>query len=117
MDSTIAFAYQPSISLLTIDTMEFDWITDTKETTKIFEQLSKVNDFEYYYINQILIIPDPIPSPRLNWSKKVIINNLEIDCNGRFLAFFHYNNNGNTIFANSLTFPEYIFLKDNIDII
>lgn len=44
---------------------------------KVSEQLSKVNDFGYYYINQILIIPAPIPFPRLNWSKKVIINNLE----------------------------------------
>jgi hypothetical protein len=44
---------------------------------KVSEQLSKVNDFDYYYINQILIIPDPIPFSRLNWSKKVIINNLE----------------------------------------
>ena len=78
MDSTIAFAYQPSIALLKIDTMEFDWITDAKENDKIFKQLSKVNYFDYYYINKILIIPDPIPSPRLNWSKKLIINNLEM---------------------------------------
>lgn len=117
MDSTIAFAYHPSIALLKIDTMEFDWITDTQENDKIFNQLSKVDDFDYYYINQILIIPDPIPLPRLNWSKKIIINNLEIECKGKFLAFCHYNNNDNIIFANSLTFPEYIFLKNNIDTI
>lgn len=117
MDSTIAFAYQPSIALLTIDNMSFNWITNTEENNKIFRQLSNVNSFDYYYINQILVIPDPIPSPRLNWSKKVLINNLEIECNGQFLAFFHYSNNENIIFANSLTFPEYIFLKNNIDII
>lgn len=117
MDSTIAFAYNPSIALLRIDTMEFDWITDIKENDKIFKQLSKVNDFDYYYINRILIIPDPIPSPRLNWSKKILIDNLEINCKGNFLAFFNYNNNNNIIFANSLTFPEYIFLKNNINII
>lgn len=115
MDSTIAFAYQPSIALLKINTMEFDWITDIKENDKIFKQLSKVNDFDYYYINDILIIPDPIPSPRLNWSKKFLINNLKIDCKGKFLAFFHYNRyNENIIFADSLRFPEYIFLKNNI---
>ena len=117
MDSMIAFAYQPSIALLKIDTMQFDWITDTKENDKIFKQLSEVDNFDYYYINKILIIPDPIPSPRLNWSKKIIIDNLEIDCTGKFLAFFHYNNTNDIILADSLTFPEYIFLKNNIDII
>lgn len=75
MDSTIAFAYQPSIALLKINTMEFDWITDIKENDKIFKQLSKVNDFDYYYINEI-----------------------------------------NIIFADSLRFPEYIFLKNNIQL-
>lgn len=117
MYSTIAFSHKPSIALLKIDTMELNWITDTKENDMVFNQLSKVDNFDYYYINEILIIPDPIPSPRLNWSKKIIVNTLEIECKGKFLYFFNYNNINNVILANSLTFPQFIFLKNNIDII
>ena len=116
MDYTIGFAYQPSIALLEIDTMEFDWIHDKKENNNIFDKLSKIKNFDYYYMNNILIIPDPIPSPRLNWSKRVFIDNLEIECKGNFISFFHYEINKNFILADSLTFPEYLFVKNNIRI-
>ena len=112
--STIAFTYQPKIALLLLDNMQFDWV-NTEETDKVFKQISKVNNFDYYYINEILIIPDPIP--RINWSKDILINNLEINCKGKFLAFFHYSNINNVTLADSLTFPEYIFLKNNIQIL
>ena len=118
MDYIIGFAYQPSIALFKIDTMEFDWLHDKKENNKIFDHLSKVNNnFDYYYINNILIIPDPIPCPRSNWTKKIFIDNLEIECNGNFIYFLHYEINKNVILADSLTFPEYLFLKNNIKII
>lgn len=116
-DILIAFAFEPSIVFLELENMELYWLNNISQNNKIFKQLSKVNDFDYYYINEILIMPDPIPSPRLNWSKKILINNLEIDCKGKFLAFFHYNKyNENIIFADSLRFPEYIFLKNNIQL-
>lgn len=118
MDYTIGFVYQPSIALFKIDTMELDWIHYKKENNNIFNQLSKVNnDFDYYYINNILVIPDPIPCPRSNWSKKIFIDNLEIECEGNFISFFHYEIHKNVIIADSLALPEYLFLKNNIKII
>lgn len=116
MDSIIAFGYKPSIGLLKIDTMEFKWLLEIEKNHEIFERISKVADFDYYYMNEILIIPDPLFSFRLNWYRKIFIDDLEIECKGNFLAFFHYkfNNNKDIVFADSLLLTEYIYLKNNI---
>jgi len=116
-DILITFAFEPSIVFLEIENMELYWLNNISQNNKIFKRLNINDGFDYYFFNNILIIPDPIPSPRTNWSKKILINNLEVDCKGKFLAFFHYNKyNENIIFADSLRFPEYIFLKNNIQL-
>ncbi|MGR3779137.1 hypothetical protein ACT1UG_26465 [Bacillus paramycoides] len=73
-----------------------------------------VDGFDYYYINQILVIPDPIPVARVNWNKNIIINDLTVGCVGSFLAFFHFNLNQDIIYADSLTLPEYVFLQNTL---
>ena len=116
-DILITFAFEPSIVFLEIENMELYWLNNISQNNKIFKRLTINDGFDYYFFNNILFIPDTIPSPRTNWSKKILINNLEVDCKGKFLAFFHYNKyNENIIFADSLRFPEYIFLKNNIQL-
>ncbi len=114
-DILIAFAFEPSIGFLEIENMEISWLNNIDKNDEIFKRLN--DGFDYYFFNNILIIPDPIPSPRLNWNKKISIKDkLEIDCNGQYISFFHFEKNDNILFAKSLTLPEYIFLKDNIHI-
>lgn len=116
-DILITFAFEPSIGFLEIENMELSWLNNISQNNKIFKRLNPNDGFDYYFFNNILIIPDPIPSPRLNWNKTISIKDkLEIDCKGKYISFFHFEKNDNIIFAKSLTLPEYIFLKDNINI-
>ncbi|GIN71624.1 hypothetical protein J14TS2_20990 [Bacillus sp. J14TS2] len=111
----IGFAHKPSVANLSIETMEFTWIPKMDKSHIIFEQIDNVNGFDYYYYKDILIIPDPIPVSTSNQHKSIIINDLEIECTGSFVVFFHFNLIKGVIYADSLTFPEYILLKNNIE--
>ena len=98
--------------------MKLNRVNNVQKNNEVFEELNyfikSTGGFDYYYINQILIIPDPIPSPRLNWYKKIYIDDLEVKCNGKYIIFFHYEDKENFVYVDSLSFPEYIFLKNNI---
>lgn len=116
-DILIAFDFEPSIGFLEIEHMDITWLNNINKNDEIFKRLNLTDGFDYYFFNNILIIPDPIPSPRLNWNKTISIKDaLEIDCEGQYISFFHFEKNDNVLFAKSLTLPEYIFLKDNIHI-
>lgn len=65
-----------------------------------------------------MIIPDPMPTTKLNWSKTLFIDTQEIECQGRFVAFFHFEVHKNKVnIAESLALPEYEFLKRAICLI
>lgn len=113
--SSIGFSYKPSIAYLSIENMELSWIQELDKEHAIFQQLSSVDAFDYYFIQDILVIPDPIPVVRNNWNRNINIIKLEIECNGSFLVFFKFNEvKDGIILANSLTLPQYEFLKNSI---
>ncbi len=113
--SLIGFGFKPSIACLTIEEMELTWIHRMDKEHDIFQQLSSVDGFDYYFINDILVIPDPMPVAREKWNRKIGINGLEIECRGSFLVFFNFNEvKEGVIFADSLTLPQFEFLKSSI---
>lgn len=113
--STIGFSFKPSVALLNLESMELSWIQNIHKDHPIFQQLSSVDSFDYYFLKDVLVIPDPIPVPRYNWNKNVCIDTLEIECKGSFLAFFKFNKvNDDVLIAESLTLPQYEFLKNSI---
>lgn len=113
--TAIGFGFKPSIACLTIEDMELTWIHKIDKGHDIFQQFSSVEGFDYYFINDILVIPDPVPSARVTWHRKIGINDLEIECRGSFLVFFNFNEvKEGIIFADSLTLPQFVFLKSNI---
>lgn len=113
--STLGFSFKPSVAILSVDEMQLTWLPKIEKEHDIFKQLSKVNDFNFYFINDILVIPDPIPVARGNWNKKIGINDLEIECKGSWLAFFSFEeSDGEILLADSLTLPQYEFLKNRV---
>lgn len=113
--STIGFGFKPSVVLLSIDDLKFTWLPRIEKKHAIFKQLEKVNGFDFYFINEILVIPDPIPVARENWNRKIGINDLEIECRGSWLIFCSFKEVKEEIFlAESLTLPQYEFIKNRI---
>lgn len=113
--SVIGFEYKPSVACLNIEKMMLTWIHRMDKEHDIFHQLSSVDNFDYNFINDILVIPDPLPIAREKWNRKIGINDLEIECRGNFLVFFNFNEvKEGFIFADSLKFPQFKFLKSNI---
>lgn len=115
---SLVFSNNISMVLLEIENMKLDWVNNVEKNNKIFDELNygikSTGGFDYYYINQILIIPDPIPSSRLNWNKTIYIDNLEINCKGKYIAFFYYEEKENFVLVDSLNFPQYRLLKNKI---
>lgn len=110
--STIGFSFKPSVGYLILENMELDWIHKMDKNHDIFRRFSSVKDFDYYFIDDILIIPDPA---RVVRNKRIFISDLEIECEGNFLVFFNYHNLGEgLIYANSLKLPQFQFLKSCI---
>lgn len=113
--SAIGFAFKPSVAILTIDDMELTWLPKIEEEHAIFKQLKMTNEFDFYFINDILVIPDPIPVARENWNRKIGINDLEIECGGSWLVFFSFKEiKEEILLADSLTLPQYEFLKNRV---
>lgn len=113
--SAIGFGFKPSVVLLSIEDRQLTWLSKIEKEHAIFKQLTKVNGFDFYFIDDILVIPDPIPVARENWNRKIGINDLEIECMGSWLVFFSFKEVKKEIFlADSLTLPQYDFLKNRI---
>lgn len=113
--SIIGFDIKPSVAYLTIVDMKLSWIHRMDKEHDIFQRLSSVDGFDYYFTNDILVIPDPVPVAREQWNRKIGINRLKIECRGSFLIFFHFNEvSEGIILADSLTLPQFEFLKSSI---
>lgn len=113
--SVIGFDFKPSVACLTFEKMELTWIHRMDKEHNIFQQLSSVDGFDYSFINDILVISDPVPVAREKWNRKIGINDLELECRGNFLVFFNFNEvKKGVIFADSLKFPQFEFLKSSI---
>ena len=77
-----------SIGCLDIATMNFFRLNNVEKSHDIFEKI--VAPFDFYYHDDILIIPDPIPKEKVNWNKMVSLYGQEIECIGRYIYFFHF---------------------------
>ncbi|MCZ0704200.1 hypothetical protein J2T56_002498 [Natronobacillus azotifigens] len=111
MNPIVVFSHKPSVGLLNIDTMELLWLQRVQEKHAIFSRIE--SGFDYYYLNDILIIPDPRKTiPCLE--KAFYLGDLKVDCEGEYILFFNFKLIENIIFAESLSLPSYKFIKDNI---
>lgn len=120
--STIAFSNKPHIAIMWLDVQnpELIWNNSVERNATFFTKIGEMvkGGFDYYFINDVLIIPEPIPnSKQLNLIDGVYIEGIDIHAN-TFIAFFHITHKDDgIIFADSLTLPEFNYLKHNLKLI
>lgn len=113
MEKTVMFLRNISIGLLEISTSKFSRLENVGKEHAIFEKIKP--PFDWYFYDNILVIPDPVPIAREKWYKKVGINDFGIECRGSFLVFFNFIEvNDGIVLADSLTLPQFEFLKRSI---
>lgn len=111
----IGFAATLSIGYLDVETMKLTRINNVKQNHFIFETIR--SPFDWYYHESIMIIPDPAPVPRKNWNSNIYVCQQNIECNGKFIAFFHFKKyDGNMNYATSLTLPEFEHINNELNI-
>lgn len=120
--SDIAFFNRPHIAIIWLDVQnpKLVWNHYVERNADVFKKLDDMvkEGFDYYVINDVLIIPDPVSnSQQLNLVDRVYIDGLHIKAK-TFIAFFHIvQKDEGIIFADSLTLPEFNYLKHNLKII
>lgn len=120
--SDIAFFNRPHIAIIWLDVQnpKLIWNHYVERNADVFNKLDDMmkEGFDYYFINDVLIIPNPVSnSQQLNLVDRVYIDGLHIQAN-TFIAFFHIvQKEEGIIFADSLTLPEFSYLKHNLKII
>ncbi|QAA23526.1 hypothetical protein [Sporolactobacillus terrae] len=113
--AVIGFDFKPSAACLVLENMELVWLHRMDDEHEFFQQLSRVDAFDYFFIDNILVIPDPVPVAREKWNRKIGISNLELECEGKFIVFLNFRKvKKGFIFADSLKLPQFQFLKGNI---
>jgi len=122
MDSSgLLFMDKPSIGCFDVVTEQFSWRNQVATDDEVFQHLDQAlatGEFDYYYRGDMLLIPDPIPIPRVNWHSVVVLGDgQEITCRGAFIACFHAHQVSSGILVSSLTFPEFERLKVGLKIV
>lgn len=114
MNDTLVFGRNISVGFLDVATMKMTRLENINDSHYIFKRLQM--PFDFFYHGKILIIPDPIAVARPNWNKIVNVCNQEIECRGKFICFFHFEEKGAINYVTSLTLPEYKHIKNGLEI-
>lgn len=114
MNDTLAFGRNLSIGFLDVATMKLTRLENINESHYLFERLQM--PFDFYYQDKIMIIPDPIATAKPNWNKMIQVCNQEIECQGNFICFFHFEEKESMNYVTSLTLPEYNHIKNGLKI-
>ncbi|MGX7196333.1 hypothetical protein [Enterococcus olivae] len=112
-DLMIVFSPKNSIGYFDIENQELIRIDGIEKNHFIYEHIKP--PFDWYFHDDIMIIPDPIPSPRKKWNKTITVANQVIKCTGQYIVFYHFKERNDLFnFASSLTLPEFEYLKSNL---
>lgn len=113
-DNNIFFGANLSIGVLNVNDMELRRVESVNKNHEIFKRISV--PFDWYFHDNIMIIPDSVPKPKKNWNENVNICGQEIECVGEFIYFFHFEIIENINFVSSLKLPEYIHIKKGMSL-
>jgi hypothetical protein len=115
-DTTIGFLREPHVAIVKLDegVSEITWSNRTKRNSVIFTALKE--SFDYYFIDDILIVPDPTTYKKSNFHE-CLIDGIHFQVSGSFIAFFNIlKRTDKVIIGGSLTLQQYCFLKKKIKI-
>lgn len=112
----IGFAHQPNMAILLMPSTQIEWRACIKHNDEIFQLLEEAihlyNGFDYYFLDDILIIPD---FRNKNNLCKFELCGITFQTYGEFIIFFRISERKEgVIIADSLTLRQYYFIKNNL---
>mgnify|MGYP006961971834 CR=1 FL=1 len=111
---TFAFGINKLINKFDADTMKFEHIPISRENIIILTDEYFSSEFDFYYQDNILIVPATKLEPNQSWNKSLIVNNQCIVFNGRYIFFFNFKELENDIlFVTPLTLPQIELIRNN----
>lgn len=113
-NNMLSFTRNLSMGYLNVEKMRFERIDNVNTNHPVFKHIKP--PFDWYFQDEILIIPDPVSSPRKNWNKIITLDNQKIECKGNFFCFFHFKQKDSINLVESLTLPEYTHIKKSLEI-
>ncbi|WP_239724964.1 MULTISPECIES: hypothetical protein [unclassified Mammaliicoccus] len=118
-NKTFAFGINKIINIFDAHTLEFEQIPISQENFKILTDKYFSNEFDFYFQDNILIVPTSKLEPNQSWHKSLLVNDQVIEFNGgRYICFFNYKEvKENVLFITPLTLPQNELIKNTLYLI
>lgn len=110
-----AFGTNKIINRYDADTLKFEQIPISRENFKILIDEDFSCEFDFYFQDNILIVPTTRLEPNQSWNKSLIVNDQVIEFNGRYIYFFNFQNvKENILYITPLTLPQTQLIKNTL---
>lgn len=117
-NTTFAFGINKIINRFDAHTQEFEQIPISRENFKTLTDDNFSSEFNFYYQDNILIVPTSKLEPNQSWHKSLLVNKQIIEFNGRYIYFFNYKEvKENVLFITPLTLPQTELIKNRLYLI
>ncbi|STQ48399.1 Uncharacterised protein [Enterococcus durans] len=113
-NTTFAFGINENINRFDANTMKFEQIPISRENFKILTDEYLSSDFDFYFQDNILIVPATRLEPNQSWNKSLILNDQVIDFKGKYIFFFNFRElENNILYITPLTLPQIELVRNN----
>lgn len=115
---TFAFGINNITNRFDAHTLEFEQIPISRENFKTLTDEYFSSEFDFYFQDNILIVPTSKLEPNQSWHKSLLVNKQVIGFNGRYIYFFNYKEvKENLLFITPLTLPQTQLIKNTLNLI
>lgn len=115
---TFAFGINKITNRFDAHTLEFEQIPISRENFKTLTDEYFSCEFDFYFQDNILIVPTSKLEPNQSWHKSLLVNKQVIEFNGRYIYFFNYKEvKENLMFITPLTLPQTELIKNRLYLI
>ncbi|QTN11384.1 hypothetical protein [Mammaliicoccus vitulinus] len=115
---TFAFGINKITNRFDAYTLEFEQIPISRENFKTLTDEYFSSEFDFYFQDNILIVPTSKFEPNQSWHKSLLVNKQVIEFNGRYIYFFNYKEvKENLLFIEPLTLPQTELIKNRLYLI
>ncbi|QYA33091.1 hypothetical protein KYI07_01165 [Macrococcus psychrotolerans] len=109
-----AFGINKIINCINADKMKFEQMSISQESFKILIDEYFLSKFDYYFQDNILIVPATKLEPNRSWNKSLIINEQVIEFKGMYIFFFNFRElENNILYITPLTLPQIELVRNN----
>lgn len=116
-NKTFAFGINKIINRFNAHTMEFEQIPISRENFQTLTDEYFSNEFDFYFQDNVLIVPATKLEPNQSWNKSLIVNNQVIEFNGKYIFFFNFRELENDIlYITSLTLLQFELVRNNFNL-